>query len=203
MGPGDWICRSCWKSNRSHDELCYRCRAPRGYDPSQPAAMQPASASVRGDALIPPLLVSLPAAFLRIYVVLNSLNILPLGFLFVISLFALGREYPEWPVHPTLFTSAAVVLFVVLNVGIWKAANAITRRRRWGYIVGLVMTAPTAALSLVAALVIPTLAQAEWWTYVRWVTPGFYGILALLSLAALAASFVRRDVAIPRTETRS
>ena len=63
LADGDWMRKSCWKANRSHDPLCYRCRTPRGADPKHPGEAQ--SVSIRGDQLIPRVLVSLPAAFPR------------------------------------------------------------------------------------------------------------------------------------------
>lgn len=194
LADGDWICQSCWKSNRPHDPLCYRCRTPRGIDPKRPGDAQ--SVSVRGDQLIPRVLVSLPAAFLRIYVLLNLLNLLPLIVLFLASLTTIGRENAGWPIHPVLFMTGALVLFIGLNWGIWQAAKAISRRERWGYVVGLVMTAPIALLVFLSMATVPGLDELEWLLWVAWGELAFYGVLAVLSLLALAASFTRREVQV-------
>ncbi|HYI66558.1 MAG TPA: hypothetical protein VEW95_06530 [Candidatus Limnocylindrales bacterium] len=194
LADGDWICQSCWKANRSHDPLCYRCRTPRGIDPKRPGEVQ--SVSVRGDQLIPRVLVSLPAAFLRIYVLLNLVNLAPLLVYFLASLTTIGRENAGWPVHPVIFTSAALILFLGLSWGIWQAALAITRRERWGYVVGLVMTAPIALAAFLLMAIVPGLDEVEWLPLVAWGEVAFYGVLAVLSLLALAASFTRRDVQV-------
>lgn len=194
LGDGDWICQSCWKANRPHDSLCYRCRTPRGIDPKHPGEGQ--SVSVRGDQLIPRVLVSLPAAFLRIYVLLNLVNLAPLLVFFLASLTTIGRQNEGWPIHPVLFMTGALVLFILLSLGIWQAAKAITRRERWGYVVGIVMTAPVALAAFVVMATVPGLDEVEWLVWVAWGEVAFFGLLAVLSLLALAASFTRREVQV-------
>ena len=188
---GDWICRSCWMSNRPHDELCYRCRTPRGGG----AGEDTGTASIRGDQLIPPILVVLPAAFLRLYAVASMLTIGFLIILLVLSVLSIASPMGSG----VLNVVAALALIVLQATFIWgllAAARAITEHRRWGYLVGLAMTAPSAVAGVVLVLAYPEIMEQPWGTPAAWALVGFYGVLALLSLAALAASLVRRDVSV-------
>ena len=188
---GDWICQSCWKSNRPHDELCYRCRTPRSAGKGNGGS----AASIRGDHLIPPVLVTLPAAFLRVYAVFSLLSVGFIVLLLILSLLAVASPAGSgW-----LNVVAALVLLVIQVAIIWglfAAARAITEHRRWGYVVGLVMTVPSAVAGVTALVAVPGLMELEWVAPLSWFGIAYYGVLALLSVAALAASFVRRDVAM-------
>ena len=186
---GDWICRSCWKSNRPHDELCYRCRTPR----LAGEASGTHAASIRGDHLIPPFLVTLPAAFLRIYAVVSLVSVGFIILLLIASLLAVASPARSGVVN-VVVALALLLIQVAIIWGLLAAARAITEHRRWGYVVGLVMTMPSAVAGVGAVFAVPDLMELEWLAPLAWFGIGYYGILALLSLAALAASFVRREV---------
>jgi hypothetical protein len=51
---------------------------------------------------------------------------------------------------------------------------------------------------LTILLAYPQIMEESWGAPAAWALIAFYGILALLSLAALAASLVRRDVPVAR-----
>ena len=97
-----------------------------------------------------------------------------------------------------MLTVVIVVALIAIQLAvIWvlfAAAKAITHHRRWGYVVGLLMTAPSAVGGIMATSVQPDVADLEWVQVTMWFGIAYYGILALLSLAALVASFTRRDV---------
>jgi hypothetical protein len=194
LAAGDWICRSCWTSNRPQHKRCYRCGAQRGFDPATGVVVGvERTVATRGDLSLPPFLVVLPAIYLRLTVILSVPALLLVGLLFLFVLPAAFVEAEGWVVHPTLVIGILFALQILIALVQWNAAKAIERRRRWGYLVAFLFTAPQGLLGLMITQVVPPIEGYEW---VYWITPAVYLPLAAISLIALLASLIERRATV-------
>src|SRR5918996_1221235 len=63
-----WVCRACWLANRPRDEVCYRCKTPRGADDAQIEAQRKAAEERAAQPeAVPDVVVALPAVVFRVY----------------------------------------------------------------------------------------------------------------------------------------
>lgn len=135
----------------------------------------------------------LPAIYLRLTVILSVPVLLLMGVLFLFVLPEAFVEVEGWVVHPVPVIGILFGLQVLIALVQWNAAKAIERRRRWGYVVAFLFTAPQGLLGLLAAQVVPPIEGFEW---VFWITPAVYLPLAAISLVALLASLIERRATV-------
>ena len=64
-----WVCKVCWKLNRQRDEVCWRCKAPRGTTEEEEVARHREELEARAAAPepVPDIVVALPVSVFRGY----------------------------------------------------------------------------------------------------------------------------------------
>ena len=64
-----WVCKVCWKFNRPRDEVCWRCKAPRGTTEEQEVAAhrEVLEAKAAAPEPVPDIVVALPVSIFRGY----------------------------------------------------------------------------------------------------------------------------------------
>jgi hypothetical protein len=64
-----WVCKVCWKLNRARDEVCWRCKAPRGMTEEAQVAehRQVLEAKAAAPEPVPDIVVALPVSVFRGY----------------------------------------------------------------------------------------------------------------------------------------
>ena len=70
MTAGDqWVCKVCWKLNRVRDEVCWRCKAPRGTTEEQEVSRHREVLEARAamPEPVPDIVVALPVSVFRGY----------------------------------------------------------------------------------------------------------------------------------------
>jgi hypothetical protein len=64
-----WVCQVCWKLNRQRDEVCWRCKAPRGTSEEEEVARhrEVLEAKAAAPEPVPDIVVALPVSVFRGY----------------------------------------------------------------------------------------------------------------------------------------
>ena len=64
-----WVCKVCWKLNRQRDEVCWRCKAPRGTTEEEEVARhrEVMEAKAAAPEPVPDIVVALPVSVFRGY----------------------------------------------------------------------------------------------------------------------------------------
>lgn len=193
MFQDGWVCRACWKPNRSSDARCYVCKTPR----EQQLAAEPGSTTERTtpgwqkrnrlDANL-----GLIAGVVSIPIWISGASSIVWGvLLFLLSLISALRVAPN-EMNSRLIVMGLAVVIVLLGMLSIFIARSIRRRARWAYAYALLVFGVPAFASFFLVRPMPAnVAMPAWFGTAVTIYQWTYLVLALLAGLLLAASFMR------------
>jgi hypothetical protein len=182
-----WVCKACWKSNRPHDPVCYRCKTPRDADDATVEAQRVAKeARAEQPEAIPDAVVAVPVVIFRSYGrVWQRGGFVVLGFLILIAIGGVTD------VGYLLLTGGMGAGLIVSGILAGEIAEEMRNREVWAFVVGIVISVVAVVSSVLAVDVLaPGLFDP---TAVRWLSAIVFGGAGLAAAAGLALLFLRRE----------
>jgi hypothetical protein len=128
-----WICKTCWKSNRPQDPVCYRCKTPPDADEAEVEARRAAAAArAQQPEVVPDIVVALPVVIFRGYsrVWLRG----GMGVIGLLVLLALGGVTDVGYLLLTGGLGAGLIVFGILA---GEVSDAMRNREVWAFLVGV------------------------------------------------------------------
>lgn len=128
-----WICKTCWKSNRPQDPVCYRCKTPPDADEAEVEARRAAAAArAEQPEVVPDIVVALPVVIFRGYsrVWLRG----GMGVIGLLVLLALGGVTDVGYLLLTGGLGAGLIVFGILA---GEVSEAMRNREVWAFLVGV------------------------------------------------------------------
>ena len=128
-----WVCKTCWKSNRQQDPVCYRCKTPRDADEAAIGA-QRAAAAARAERpeAVPDIVVALPVVIFRGY----SRVWLRSGF-FVLALLFLEVFAGVTDVGYLILTGGLGLGLIAFGFAAGEVSDAMRNREVWAFVLGV------------------------------------------------------------------
>jgi hypothetical protein len=182
-----WVCRACWLANRPRDEVCYRCKTPRGADEAQITAQRKAAEERAAQPeAVPDLVVAFPAVVFRVYAKAWMRGGIVLGGLLALLLFAGITD-----VTYLLLTGGLCIGLVVFGFMAGEVSDGMRDREPWAFVIGLIMSVVAAIGSVLAFSVFaPDLVNP---TAVRWGSAIVFGGAGLAAVGGLVLLYLNRE----------
>jgi hypothetical protein len=176
MTTTEWVCKVCWKRNRPADDLCFKCKSPRGLvdETAVEAHRQALAERAAAPEPVPDLVVALPVWVFRSYArvwLRGGIGLLPM-----LVLMALGGVTDLlWYAMTAGFAASLVVCGFLAG----EVVDGMRNRETWAFITGIVLSGLSVVGSITAFSVFaPSLINPG---VVRW------GSLIVFGGAGLAA----------------
>ena len=182
-----WICKTCWKSNRPQDPVCYRCKTPPDADDAEVEARRAAAAArAEQPEAVPDIVVALPVVIFRGYsrVWLRG----GMGVIGLLVLLALGGVTD---VGYLLLTGGVGASLIVFGILAGEASEAMRNREVWAFVVGVGLSVVGAIGSVMSfQLFAPELVSP---TGIRVGSIVVFGGAGLAAIAGLILTYTKRE----------
>ena len=182
-----WICKTCWKSNRPQDPVCYRCKTPPDADDAEVEARRAAAAArAEQPEAVPDIVVALPVVIFRGYsrVWLRG----GMGVIGLLVLLALGGVTDVGYLLLTGGIGAGLIVFGILA---GEASEAMRNREVWAFVVGVGLSVVGAIGSVMSfQLFAPELVSP---TGIRVGSIVVFGGAGLAAIAGLVLTYTNRE----------
>lgn len=182
-----WICKTCWKSNRPQDPVCYRCKTPPDADEAEVETRRAAAAArAEQPEVVPDIVVALPVVIFRGYsrVWLRG----GMGVIGLLVLLALGGVAD---VEYLLLTGGLGAGLIVFGILAGEASEAMRNREVWAFLVGVGLSVVGAIGSVLSfQLFAPELVSP---TGIRVGSIVVFGGAGLAAIAGLVLMYTNRE----------
>lgn len=182
-----WICKTCWKSNRPQDPVCYRCKTPPDADEAEVEARRAAAiALTEQPEAVPDIVVALPVVIFRGYS-----RVWLRGGLGVMGLLILLVFGGVTDVDYLLLTGGLGAGLIVFGILAGEVSDAMRNREVWAFLVGIGLSVVGAIGSILTFSVFaPDLVNP---TGIRVGSIVVFGGAGVAAIAGLALMFKRRE----------
>ena len=178
-----WICRSCWNSNRQHDERCYRCKAPRGADDATVQEHRAKREANRAkETAVSGVVTTIPSFVMRWYArVLLAIGVIPLAVVALLAV-ALGGLRGGQVVALGVVVAGQIVIWLVFR---W-AAGAMQDGNRLAFLITAVISWAVVASVLTGLAAIPQGLEID---AIGWVLVWLFNVMVVaFALSGLLAT---------------
>jgi hypothetical protein len=182
-----WICKTCWKSNRPRDPVCYRCKTPPDADEAEVEARRAAAAArAEKPEAVPDIVVALPVVIFRGYS-----RVWLRGGMGVIGLLVLLALSGVTDVGYLLLTGGLGAGLIVFGILAGEVSDAMRNREVWAFVAGVGLAVAGMIGSIVTFQVLaPDLVNP---TGIRVGSIVVFGGAGLAAIAGLVLMFRNRE----------